>query len=140
MKTYKARSYTIFSLKGTITDKQGEKKTIKVEFMPATSIKGTAIYVTDNEEEINLIENSKDFKEGSIYLLKETKQEVSLPTIEAKEQTNEIETTRLLKYKDRADLYNQLCTLLPKENINKKTSESSLLELAKKNGLKFERQ
>lgn len=142
MKTYKARNYTIFSLKGMVTDKQGEKKTIKVEFIPATSIKGTAIYVTDNEEEMTLIENSKDFKEGSIYLMKETKQEVSSPkqTIEQEENTNETETTLLLRYKDRADLYNQLCTLLPKENINKKTSESLLLELAKKNGLEFERQ
>lgn len=139
MKTYRARSYTIFSLKGKVED-----RVVKVEFIPAMASKSTAVYTTDKEDEIVLIENSKDFKEGSIYLVGEVKtttQVKETPKETKKESKAEsTENKTIYSYKDRADLYNQLCTMLPKENINKKTSENALLELAKKNGLEFKKQ
>lgn len=139
MKTYRARSYTIFSLKGKVED-----RVVKVEFIPAMANKSTAVYTTDKEDEIILIENSKDFKEGAIYLVNEVKaieQVKATPKETNKEsKVEKTENKTIYTYKDRADLYNQLCTMLAQENINKKTSENALLELAKKNDLEFKKQ
>lgn len=141
IKTYYARSYTIYSLKGVVKSEGGESKVVSVSFNQSTSSYGTAFYTTNREEEQLLIEQSADFHRGAIFIARQQEEEKKAKQEEVTVSKNkqEIETKDAKVYKDRADLYNKLTVLLPNEQINKRTTELQLLEVAKKNNLLFVR-
>lgn len=140
IKTYYARSYTLYSYKGTVNI-GGESKVVSVVFNQPTSQKGTAFYTTNKEEEQLLIEQSSDFQRGAIFIVYQPEETQQPTKTETKESEQEIkqDVQHAREYKDRADLYNQLSALLPDKQITKKSTEAQLLALAKENNLVFTR-